>query len=187
MSISRSSHLRAVSTGSTPGFSAAILWASVSATAMSGSSEVMNSALSRRSDAENAGVALPDGTALLFHGRGIILQGLDVLERGPSRLLFGLRMQRAQSADVDNELLGFAAETERLEKFRRVGVRRTFENAVGADDHRRSLRGINRRHGTPALSQLQDVVLVAVGHDGAFAKLKLLRRIGRGLHLHDIL
>src|ERR1700689_258621 len=161
MSISRASHLGSVPAGNTPGFSAAIFPASVSATAMSGSSDVMNLALSVRSDAEDAGVALPDGTALLLHGRGIILQGLDVLQRSPALLFLGLRMQRTQSADVDNELLGFAAETERLKKFCRVGVRRAFENAVGADDHRRSLRRVNRRDGTATLPQLQDVVLVA--------------------------
>src|SRR3984957_15444022 len=167
MSISRSSHLRSVSAGSTPGFSAAIFPASVSATAVFGSSEVIKGAL--RSDAEDTGVALPDGTPLLLHRRGIILQGLDVLERGPAGLLFGLRMQRTQSADVDDELLGFAAETERLKEFRRVGIRRAFEDAVGTDDHRRSLGRVNRRDRASALSQLQDVVLVAVGHDGALA------------------
>src|SRR6202012_3319977 len=84
----------------------------------------------KRSDAEDAGGARLDGAALLLHGRGIVLQALDVLERRPALLFLGLRVQRTQSADIDDELLGLAAEAERLKEFRRVGIGRTFENAV---------------------------------------------------------
>ncbi len=46
-----------------------------------------------RSDVEDSRVAGLDGSTLLFHGRGIVLQGLDVTKRLPAWLFPGLRMQ----------------------------------------------------------------------------------------------
>src|SRR5579871_385244 len=91
-----------------------------------------------RSDAEDAGIALLDAGALLLDRSRVILQRLDVLQGNPARLFLGLRMQRAQSTDVDDELLRLAGEAERLEQFCRVRVRCALEDAVGADDHRRA-------------------------------------------------
>ena len=100
---------------------------------------------------------------------------------------FVLRMHRAQAADIDDELLRLAAEAEGLEQACRVRMRRGLEDAVRADDQRRAFGGIDRLDRAARFLHLEDIVLVAVGHDGAFAEIELLRRIGRRLHLHHAL
>src|SRR5690242_7116984 len=176
-SISRSSHLLAVACGRTPGVRLAISCARVSATEILGSSEVMKAQMCgvREANAETSGVAGLDGAALLFHADRIVLQRLDLLERYPARLLFCLRVRRTQTADIDDKLLNLAAEAERLEQLCRVRVGRTLEDAVGADDCRRSFRCIDRLHRPPSLPQLQNIVFVAIGHHRALAEFKLLR------------
>src|SRR5580692_1332747 len=139
------------------------------------------------SDAEDSCIARLDAVALLFHRDRVVLHGLDVLERHAPGLLLGLRMHRAQAADIDDELLGLRAEAERLKQPGRVRIRRVLEDAVGTDDQWRSLAGIDRLDRTSGLLHLENVVLVAIGHDGALPELKLLRRVGRGLHLHHVL
>src|ERR1700742_3137875 len=158
-SIRRSSHLRVVSAGRTPGFSAAILLASVSATDVFGNSVMAARYAVQGSDVEETGVTGLDGRALLFHRRRIVLQGLDVLERNPVGFFLGLWVHRAQSTDIDDELLGFAAETERLEQLCGVGIRRALEEAVRPHDHRRAFRRIDRLHRTARVPELQNVVL----------------------------
>ncbi len=96
-------------------------------------------------------------------------------------------MHRAQAADIDDELLGIAAKAERLKQFRRVRIGRGLEDPVRPDNQRRSFAGINRLDRAAGFFHLENIVLIAVGHDGAFAKIELLRRIGRRLHLHDVL
>ena len=70
---------------------------------------------------------------------------------------------------------------------RRVRIGRRLEHAGRADDQRRAFGGVDRRHRAALLADLEDVVLVAVGHHRALAERQPLRRIGRGLHLHDVL
>src|SRR6185369_15358009 len=111
-SISKSSHLRVVIAGRAPAFSATIFSASVSATDVLGSSDVIVAA--NESNAEQLGVARLDRVALFFHRRGVILHGLDILERLAPRLLLILRVNRTQAANIDDELLGVAAKAERL-------------------------------------------------------------------------
>ena len=96
-------------------------------------------------------------------------------------------MRRAQAADIDDELLCLSAEAERLEQFCRVGIWGGLEYPVRADDERRALNGIDGLHRASFFLDLENVVLVAIGHHGAFTKLKLLGRVSRGLHLHDVL
>src|SRR6185437_13560470 len=127
---------RMVEGGRTPGLRTAIFCANVSATEVSGSSTVMIARRSRMAfeskdlDAEDPGVTRLDCTGLLLHRHRIVLQRLDVLERRPARLFFCLRMCRAQTADVDDELLGFAAEAVGLEQPGRIRIGRILEDAV---------------------------------------------------------
>src|SRR6266852_5278784 len=164
-----------VAAGRVPTFSATIFCASVSATEIFGSSDVMMTA---ESNAEEFGVARLDRVALFFHRGGVILHGLDVLERRAPRLLLGLRMRRAQAADIDDELLGVAAEAERLKQFCRVRIGRGLEDAVRSDDQRRTFAGIDRLDRPAGLFHLENVVLVAVSHDRPLPEIELLRRIG---------
>src|ERR1700754_1416917 len=92
----------------------------------------------RRSNVEDLAVAGFDRCALFFDGGRIVLHGLDILERRAPRLFFCLRMRRAQAAGIDDELLRIAAEAERLEQLCRVRIRRSLEDAIGADDERRA-------------------------------------------------
>src|ERR1035438_3831757 len=101
-----------------PGFSATIFSASVSATEVFGSWDVM--IRFSASNVEQFGVMRLDRVALFFHRGRVVLHGLDVLERSAPRLFLGLRMHRAQAADIDDELLGITAEAERLEQLCRV-------------------------------------------------------------------
>src|SRR3981189_1532438 len=130
--MSTSSHLRVVAAGRPPAFSATIFSASVSATEIFGSSDVIVGF--GGSNVEQLGIVRLDGVALFFNRGGIILHGLDVLERLASSLFLGLRMHRAQAADIDDELLGVPAEAERLNQLCRVRMGRGLENAVRPDD-----------------------------------------------------
>src|SRR5258706_7708886 len=182
-SISKSSHLRVVAAGRLPAFSATIFSASVSATEVFGSWDDIIAV--DGSNAEDLGVTRLDRVAFFFHGCGVILHGLDILERLAPRLLLGLRMHRTQTADVDDQLLGVAAKAERLKQFCRVRMRRVLEDTVRADDQWRSFAGINRLDRASRLLELKDVVLVAVRHDRALAEIELLRRGGRRVHPQD--
>src|SRR5262245_59796286 len=95
-SISRSSHLRVVAAGKAPGLTAAIFSARVSAT------EVFGNPGDIASDAEDLRVPRLDGFAFLLRRRRVVLQGLDVFQRRATSLLDGLRMHRAEAADVDD-------------------------------------------------------------------------------------
>src|SRR5580692_4897639 len=113
------------------------------------------------SDAEDSCIARLDAVALLFHRDRVVLHGLDVLERHAPGLLLGLRMHRAQAADIDDELLGLAAEAERLKQLRRVRIGRALEYPVRTDDQRRSFAGINRLDRASGFLHLENIVLVA--------------------------
>src|SRR5205807_5425239 len=143
--------------------------ASSSATDIFGSRDVIAGAAS---NAEQLGIARLDRVALFFHGDRIVLHGLDILERLAAGLLLGLWMHRAQAADIDDELLCLSAEAERLEQFCRVRIWRGLEYPVRADDERRALNGIDGLQRASFFLDLENVVLVAISHDGAFAKLK---------------
>src|SRR4051794_3738582 len=84
----------------------------------------------QESDAEDFCIARLDRVALFFDCRGVVLHGLDVLERLAPGFLLGLRMRGPQAADVDNQLLGLAAEAERLKQSRGVRIGRILEDAV---------------------------------------------------------
>src|SRR4051812_23527160 len=140
-----------VTAGTAPGFSATILPASVSATEIFGSADVIIAGVS---NAEDLGIARLDRVAFFFHGGRVVLHGLDLLEWLATRLLLGLRMRRAQATDIDNELLGVAAEAERLKQPRRVRIGRRLEHPVGTDDERRSLAGIDRFDGASGFLHL---------------------------------
>ncbi len=78
-------------------------------------------------------------------------------------------------------------EQEALEQTRRVRMRRFRHHCARRGDERRSLRGIDDLHRLSRLLQREEIVFVAVGHDRALADGEFLRRLGRGLHLHDLL
>src|SRR5262245_66058892 len=114
------------------------------------------------SHSEQLAVARLDLLAHLFHRRGIVLHLLDLGERLAPRLLFDLRMQRAQSADVDDQLLRLGREAEALEQPRRVRIGRVLEQRVGADDERRAFGGVYDLDRAALLLLDEHVVLVAV-------------------------
>src|SRR5262249_42118605 len=100
--------------------SATIFSASVSATEIFGSSAFMIPA----SNVEDLAVARLDLLALLLNRRGVVLHGLDVLERLAAGLVLRVRVHRAQAADINDQLLGLAAERERLEQLCRIRIGR---------------------------------------------------------------
>src|SRR6201999_3514698 len=104
-----------------------------------------------------------------------------------SGLLLDLRMHGALTADIRRQLLAFRREAEALEQTRCIGVRRLLEQAVRPDHQGRSFGGVDRLGRGAALLDLEDLVLVAVGLDGALAKRELLWWIGGRLKLHHIL
>src|SRR5207244_11751734 len=109
------------------------------------------------SDTEQFCVPRLDRLALFLHSGSIVLHGLDLGERLAAGLVPGLRMHRAQAADIDNELLHLLAQAEGLEQPRSLRMRRGLEDAVGADDQRRTFAGIDRLDGTARLLHLKDV------------------------------
>src|SRR5215510_15343717 len=88
---------------------------------------------------EHLAVAGLDLVALLLNGLGVLFQGLERAEWLAAVGLLGLRMQRAQFAHINNELLAFRGEGVALEQPRCVRVWRSLEDAVWSDHERRSL------------------------------------------------
>src|SRR5215469_2660940 len=82
------------------------------------------------SDVEDLRIVRLDRLTLFFDSRRIVLHGLDLLERLAARLVLRVRMHGAQAADIDDELLRFAAEAEGLEELCRIGIGRGLEDAV---------------------------------------------------------
>src|SRR5207302_3657013 len=107
----------------------------------------------------------------------------DVLERLAPRLFPGRRMHRAQSARINDELLRFRTEAERLEQLCGVRVRRRLENRARRDDEGRTLRGIYRLDGLPRLFELNDQVLGRVRRNRTLTERELSRRIDGPLDL----
>src|SRR5713101_8420962 len=132
---------------------------------------------------EQLAVARLDLFAHLVDAGSVLLHGLDLVERLAAGLLLGRRMHRAQSAEIDDQLLAFRREAVALEQPRRIRVGRVLENSVGADDGRDAFGLIDHRDRSAGLLDLEEIVLAAVRHDGALAERKLLGRIGGGLHL----
>src|SRR5882672_1205427 len=139
------------------------------------------------SDAEQLCVARLDRLGVSLDAGRVVLHLLDLGERRAARLLLGERMDRAQPAGVDDELLALGREAIALEQSRRARVRRVLEHAVGPDDQRRALGRVDDLDRVALLLQLEHVVLVAVRHDRPLAERELLRRICRRLHLHHAL
>src|SRR5947199_2536750 len=73
-------------------------------------------------DSEQPAIARFDLLAHLLHCGGIVLHLLDLAERLAARLLLDLRMQRAQSANIDDELLRLGREAEALKQPRGIGI-----------------------------------------------------------------
>ena len=67
------------------------------------------------------------------------------------------------------------------------GLGAFLNRPFGPIDQRRAFGRIDGSTGWPASLSWIQIVLVAVGHDRALAERELLRRIGRRLHLHDLL
>src|SRR5262249_19807231 len=136
---------------------------------------------------EQLAVTRLDLLALLLDRGGVLAHGLEAAERFPPVGFLDLRMERSQLADIDDELLAFGREAVALEQPRRVRVRRILEDAVWSDHEWRPFGRIDDLDRTLLGLDLQHVVLVAVGHDRAFAEIELLGRIRRRLDLHDAL
>src|SRR5438477_10431707 len=85
-------------------------------------------------DAEQLAVAGLDLLAFLLDGGRVFLQDLDLVERLAAVGLLHLRVQRAQLADIDDELLALRREAVELEQPCGIRVRGVLEDAVRADD-----------------------------------------------------
>src|SRR5438552_996040 len=149
-SISGSSHFRVDVAGSDPGCRATIFCASVSAT------EICGRLI--RSDAEQFCLARLDRLAFLLDRRGVVLHGLDVLQRRAPGLFLRLRMHRTQTPDIDDDLLCLTAQAEGLEQSCGVRMRRGLEDAVRSDDQRRAFRGIDRLDRAAGFLHLKNIV-----------------------------
>ena len=92
------------------------------------------------------------------------------------------------AAEVDQELLRLRAKAGSSGTAApRSGSARVLKMAFGPVIERRAFGRIDDLDRLAVLLQLEQIVVVAVGHHGALAERELLRRIGRGLHLHDAL
>src|SRR5690242_12258111 len=96
-------------------------------------------------------------------------------------------MEGAMGVIVDQHLLRFKAEEEALEQTRGIWIGCALEHAGWNDDQRRSLAGINGLDRLALVLQELEIVVIAISHDSAFTQQKLFRRIGRRLHLQDLL
>src|SRR5882757_11513582 len=93
---------------------------------------------------EYLGVTRLDGLALFFDRGGVIFHGLDILQRLAAGLVLRIGVHRAQASDIDDELLRLATEAERLKQLGGVWIGRVLEDAVRADDQRRTFGRIDR-------------------------------------------
>src|SRR6266851_8822979 len=130
-------------------------------------------------DVKDLDVMLFDLVAHLFDRSGVILHHLDVLEWRAAGLFLGLRMHGPQAPDIDDQLLAFRSETVSRKQFGSIRIWRGFEHAGRADDQRGAFGGIDRRNRSTLLANLEDIVLVAIGHHRPLAERETLRRIGR--------
>src|SRR5260370_36775875 len=89
--------------------------------------------------------------------------------------------------EVDKQLLTLARMQIALEQACGIWTGSRLEDRGRPADERRALARIHDLDRLAALLQLDQIVIVAVSHHGALAERELLRRIGRGLHLHDAL
>src|SRR6185503_20791207 len=100
---------------------------------------MLTAALPRRGAAshfEDACVARFDLVALFLDGDRIVFHLLDLGERLAPGLFLDLRMDRAQAAEIDVDLLRLGREHVALEEARGVGIGRRLQDRVGADDQR---------------------------------------------------
>src|SRR3954471_14898251 len=128
-----------------------------------------------------------DLVSALFDTRRIVLERFDFLERFAAGLLLDQRMHGMGARKVDQQLLGFTGVQPVLEQARRVGIRRRLEQRARARDQGSTFGGIYDFYRLPLLLELDEIVVVAIGHHGALAESDLLRSIGRGLNLHHSL
>src|SRR5262245_5239202 len=141
----------------------------------------------RASNLEVSRILRLDLIGLFLHGRGIVLHQFDVLEGPAAVLVLDLAVEGTQATPVDHQLLAVDGEHEALQQPGGIGVGRILHQAGWADDQWGALAWIDDLDGLALFLELDQVVLVAIRHDGAFAESQFLRRVGRGLHLHDLL
>src|SRR5262249_19110718 len=118
---------------------------------------------------------------------GIVLPQLDLVEPARPRLLFGEGVDRMLTGEIDQELLRLERMQPVLGQARGGRVWRGLEHRARAGDERRAFGRINDLDRLPRLLELDQIVIVAIGHHRALAERELLRRVGRRLHLHDLL
>ena len=128
-----------------------------------------------------------DLVSALFDAKRIVLKCFDFLERFAAELLLDQRVHGMGARKVDQQLLGFTGVQPVLEKARRVGIRRRLEQRARARDQGSTFGRIYDFYRLPLLLELDEIVLIAIGHHGALAESDLLRSIGRGLNLHHSL
>src|SRR6185503_3036877 len=81
--------------------------------------------------------------AQLLDGGRIVAHHLDLRQRLSSGLFLGERVYRSHTAIVNGELLALRREHVALQKARSIRVRRCFEDGIGSDDERASLRRVD--------------------------------------------
>ena len=96
-------------------------------------------------------------------------------------------MQRAQAADFDHLLLRLDREHPALEQARGVRIGGIGEDSIRADDQGAAFGRIDDLDRLARFFQQEQIIFVAVGHDGALAEREFFRRLGRRLHLQHVL
>src|SRR5262249_3680006 len=128
---------------------------------------------------EDLRVARLDLLARAFDAGGVVLPQLDLLEPARPPPLLGERGGRMLTGQIDQELLPLERIQPILEKPRGVGIGRGLEHCARARHEWRAFGRINDLDRLPRLLELDEIVIVAVGHHRALAEGELLRRIGR--------
>ena len=96
-------------------------------------------------------------------------------------------MRRILPREINNDLLCVARVHPVLKQSAGVGVGRALEQHAGARRERRAFLRIDDVHRIALLLVLDDQIASPIDHNGAFTERDLFGRIGRRLHLHDLL
>src|SRR5215469_5302709 len=128
---------------------------------------------------EDLRIARLDFLAHALDAGGIVLPQLDLVEPARPWLLLGERVDRMLTSKIDQELLRLERVQPVLEQPRGFRIGRRLEYCARAGHERRAFGRINDLDRLPRLLELDQIVIVAVGHYRALAERELLRRVGR--------
>src|SRR5262249_39135547 len=119
---------------------------------------------------EDLCIAGLDFLARALDAGGIVLPHLDLVEPARPRLLRGERVDRMLTGKIDQELLRLERMQPVLEQPRGVWIGRRLKHSARTRHQRRAFGRINDLDRPTRLLELDQIVIVAVGHHSALAE-----------------